>query len=231
MSNITALPDVKPESVEAKRKFLKEHFRYHTMNSWNRSHSYAVNIKVSRLNLTNAQRSACYGMLYSDEAQTRFGDALSCLADETNWAFQIGVNGRSGGYAVLYTGGREPSGYKSYCRGCGQKNYKSVGESGTRCGACGEEERVDFAKPHTRPYTNNAGLDQGEDFDDVDVWDDEKICGRFEEVWAFDETVESACRDFLDFALSHKLVEKTVMVPKKIMVAEEIDAGAEVIHE
>ncbi len=26
--------------------FLKKHFRYHTMNSWNRSTSYACNLKI-----------------------------------------------------------------------------------------------------------------------------------------------------------------------------------------
>jgi len=31
---------------ETMRKFLRKHFRYNTMNSWNRSTSYANNIKL-----------------------------------------------------------------------------------------------------------------------------------------------------------------------------------------
>ena len=37
---------------EAMTAFLKKHFRYHTMNSWNRSTSYANNIKLYNLNFS-----------------------------------------------------------------------------------------------------------------------------------------------------------------------------------
>jgi hypothetical protein len=222
MNNITALPNHKPTTVKAKLAFLKGHFRYHTCNSWNRGHSYAVNIKLRTLRLTSAELTACYDMLSSDEAMLRFSDMLSTLECETNWAFQIGTNGRSNGYAVLYTGGRKPTGYKSRCRSCRQKNYKTVAESGTRCGHCGKEDRVDFVGTHTKSYTDSRGLDEDADFDDKEAWDSEQIRARFDEVWAFDECVEFACRDFVKFAMSHKLVEETVMVPKKVMVAKEI---------
>jgi hypothetical protein len=38
-------------SRAAMTAYLKNHFRYHTMNSWNRSTSYACNLKVNRLGL------------------------------------------------------------------------------------------------------------------------------------------------------------------------------------
>ena len=34
---------------ESMVKFLKNHFRYNTMNSWNRSTSYANNIKLHQI--------------------------------------------------------------------------------------------------------------------------------------------------------------------------------------
>lgn len=222
MNNITALPNVKPKTLKAKLAFLRGHFRYHTMNSWNNGHSYAVCIKLRALRMTSAELDACYNMLSSDEAMMRFSDALSNLEGETNWAFQIGTNGRSGGYAVLYTGGRKPSGYKSYCRTCRQENYRPATETDKRCGRCGNETRENFTTPHTESYTGGQGLDEDRDFDNEGIWDKAKINERFDEVWAFDECVEFACRDFVEFATSHKLVEETVMVPKKVLVAKEI---------
>jgi hypothetical protein len=222
MKNITALPNHKPTTVKEKLAFLKGHFRYHTMNSWNRGHSYAVNIKLRTLRMTSAELTACYDMLSSDEAMMRFSDCLEQLEMETDHAFQIGTNGRSGGYAVLFTGGRKLTGYKSYCHACGQRNCHPATETDSRCGKCGLETRENFVVPHTESYTDGKGLDQDADFDDKEAWDSDQIRARFDEVWAFDECVEFACRDFVEFATSHKLVEETVMVPKKIMVAKEI---------
>jgi len=222
MKNITSLPNHKPTTVKDKLAFLKGHFRYHTMNSWNGGRSYAVNIKLRALRLTSAELTSCYDILSSDEAMMRFSDMLSVLEGETNWAFQIGTNGRSGGYAVLYTGGRKPTGYKSYCRACGQKNCHPATETDRRCGKCELETRENFTVPHTEPYTDGKGLDQDADWDNKEYWGADQIHARFDEVWAFDECVEFACRDFVEFATTHKLVEETIMVSKKIMVAKEI---------
>lgn len=43
------------------------------------------------------------------------------------------MNGRSGGYLVLYQGELKPSGYKSYCPRCGQKNYQEATASNNTC--------------------------------------------------------------------------------------------------
>jgi hypothetical protein len=82
--------------------------------------------------------------------------------------------------------------------------------------------RVDYEKPHMVSYIKTTGLDQNVDWDDKEYWDANHIRDRFNEVWAFDTCVEFACRAFVAFATTHKLVEKTIMVPKKVMVAEEI---------
>lgn len=85
--------------------FLSEHFRYYTLNSWNKTQSYALNVKLPRLELTHDEREKAYGVIES----TSFRDAaqLLLLVWEQENHCCVGFNGRSSGYLVLYgpTGG------------------------------------------------------------------------------------------------------------------------------
>lgn len=106
--------------------FLKDHFRYATMNSWNGVYSIANNVKVHRLNLSGDCWTAL-NLLNSGEYET------------INWmikdwerehpGYVVGFNGRSGGYLVLYnadnrgdvlpcsiTDNDNYSQYKEWCR-------------------------------------------------------------------------------------------------------------------
>jgi hypothetical protein len=76
-------------------------------------------------------------------------DLLEDFARQQDFAWQAGVNERSGGYVVLYRGGIKPSGYKNYCTHCGQKNYQAVpeGEVG-QCGKCDAQARINFKQTH-----------------------------------------------------------------------------------
>ena len=62
----------------------------------------------------------------SDDDSPSDSDELKELMDnfaaEHNYRWQVGMNGRSGGYLVLYQGEITPSGYKSFCTSCGQLN-------------------------------------------------------------------------------------------------------------
>ena len=49
MQNLTNLPSKKPETEKEIIDYLTSHFRYYTMRSWNRSTSYAVDIKIHHL--------------------------------------------------------------------------------------------------------------------------------------------------------------------------------------
>jgi hypothetical protein len=84
--------------------FLHDHFQYYTMNSWNRSKSIAHNVKLYNLNLEgdwwNVLRylnddadSGCLQMFIDDEIQE---------FERKNPYYEVGFNGRSGGYLVLY---------------------------------------------------------------------------------------------------------------------------------
>ena len=87
--------------------FLTTHSRYHTMNSWNGSTSYAHCIKLTRLPLPNELDDTAWQMLEMPEWHAHMSDLLDVFAivNDQNW--QVGTNGRSGGYLVLYQGKRE----------------------------------------------------------------------------------------------------------------------------
>lgn len=179
--NYLDIPETKPVTRADMIAYLKNHFRYDTMNSWNASTSYANCIKITHLNgLTKEDRDACFDMLEVDEA---FDDMRFMMQDfermqDHRWG--MGTNGRSGGYIVLYSGG--------------------VNDKGNKCIYPGK------------------GVDMGEDFDS---WDDESLMDRVETVWEFDQSCESIVAQFVEFARSHRVVEKEVMIPKTVKVAEE----------
>jgi len=102
-------------SRQAMVDFLSSHFRYDTMNSWNRSTSYAHDIKIYRgIGLPDDIDDVKWDMVFHEE----WGDHLIGLLDlfdechDHNW--QAGTNGRSGGYLVLYQGGRKNGKIVSY---------------------------------------------------------------------------------------------------------------------
>lgn len=84
--------------------FLKNHFTYSTMNSWNGMKSVAHNVKLYNLKLdgdwtvalqflTDEMDSGCLQMFIDDEIR------FFC---QDNPGYRVGFNGRSGGYLVLY---------------------------------------------------------------------------------------------------------------------------------
>lgn len=125
MSNFFFQKKVDRRSRSAMVDFLKSHYRYNTMSSWNRSSSYAHCIKIHRLGLTSEQSDKAYESLDTD-----FWDEIRWPIDEFTTSqggcYTIGTNGRSGGYLVLYQSRRELTGHLSYCPSCGQRNFKKV---------------------------------------------------------------------------------------------------------
>jgi len=98
-------------SKKAMVDFLRGHFRYYTMNSWNRSTSYANCIKVHEVshNTKRVDNETLFGMLCCDTWNTIMTKILSGFDAEHSYEWQIGTNGRSDGYLVLYRG-RSPKG-------------------------------------------------------------------------------------------------------------------------
>jgi hypothetical protein len=78
--------------------FLKEHFEYYTMNSWNRAQSIANNVKIYNLKLSGDCWTAL-SLLEADEY-----DTIKMMIydwERDNYGYSVGFNGRSGGYLVL----------------------------------------------------------------------------------------------------------------------------------
>ena len=202
--------------------FLKKHFRYHTMNSWNRSTSYANCIKLHQFDKPdNINSDTWWEMLWITEWQEKLSDLLEDFSRKYNWQWPAGVNGRSGGYVVLYRGGIKPSGHKSYCTHCGQKNYQAVPEGRVGiCGRCDAKARVNFKQTDMQVFTwPGKEVDMYEDFED---WTLSELRERVELVQDFDRLCETIVSEYIDICKNYRITEEEILVPKTIKVLEPV---------
>jgi len=213
---------VDKRSRGAMTAFLQGHFRYRTMNSWNQSTSYANCIKLHHVDKPEAiDNDTWYEMLSISEWQDRLSDMLDHFGRKHGWTWQAGVNGRSGGYVVLYQGGVKPSGYKSYCTECGQKNYQAVprGEAGV-CGRCNAAARVNFQWTHMQVFTwPGKNVDLYEDYSD---WSLSDLRERVELVQDFDRLCTAIVKAYCHLCRDHRITEEEILVPKTIKVLESV---------
>ncbi len=208
------------ESPRSKLKlirFLKEHFRYFTGHSWNRSTSYARVVKIHRLGLDDETERKCYEMLDIPEAFCGFSQILSDFAAHHGYKWQISQNGRSGGYLVLCQGGRENLGYKSQCSMCLIPTWY---EARQHCHVKECEGTLEpIAKPVWKTYVYfGRGIDEDGDFES---WCYEDLRRRVALVKDFDRACGLAVEAFVNFAKSHKVTEEEIVIPRKIKVAVE----------
>ena len=143
--------------------YLRNHFRYTTMNSWNHATSYACNLKIYGLGLDPEIESKLYDMLDTREFLLMRQEALYLFNAVHNFRWQAGFNGRSGGYLILYQGDLKPSGYLSYCTCCGQRNCRSVADTGIGGGVGGRASRQASPAPPKRPSTITGRCSEVED--------------------------------------------------------------------
>lgn len=83
--------------------FLKNHYTYYTMNSWNRSQSIANNVKLHRLDLDGDWTVAMRYLFDEADAgllQMYIEDEIREFVDENPY-YEVFFNGRSGGYLVI----------------------------------------------------------------------------------------------------------------------------------
>jgi len=122
-------------------KINLKRIRYNTMNSWNASTAPAYNLKIYNV-IPRDLQGKVFEMMECDS----FYEDINCLIDEFgirhNYEWQAGFNGRSGGYLVLYKGEKKLSDHKSVCTICGQRNFRTVEETGTKCGMCNKDGRI-----------------------------------------------------------------------------------------
>ena len=196
--------------------YLSGHFRYNTMNSWNRSTTYACNMKLYKLGLDQETEDKLWDMIQVPEFYEWLNERIEDFNWQHNYLWQAGWNGRSGGYLVLYQGGTKPSGYRSYCTKCGQKNYTSIAETGNWCGVCNEEARVDYIKPPMQIFSfPGRDVDMDEDFED---WSLYELQQRTELVQEFDRLADDIVAEALYIAQNHSVEERTVYMPTTELV-------------
>lgn len=199
--------------------FLENHFRYNTMNSWNRSTSYANNLKIHSLGLSREIVDKLYEFIYLPEFYEEINFLIEDWNAENNYYWQARFNGKSGGYLVLYQGEIKDSEYKSFCRKCGQKNFK-VAEEGAVCGVC-KNPRTNYTNP---PKSINVfpgrSTDQDEDFSE---WDMQSLKERVSLIQSFDRLCDAIVETAIFLANSYNVVEEEILVPqtKKVLVARE----------
>ena len=126
-------------------KTLKR-IKYFTMNSWNRSAAPAYNLKVYNV-IGNKLQDKVFELMECDDFYDDINFLIAEFDSDFDYQWQAGFNGRSSGYLVLYRGGKR-DGHKSICTECGQRNFKTVEETGDNiCGRCGEPARVNRDLP------------------------------------------------------------------------------------
>ncbi|MFA6424717.1 MAG: hypothetical protein WCW64_00860 [Phycisphaerae bacterium] len=207
---------------EVMTAFLKKHFRYNTMNSWSRSTSYANSVKLYTVDKPqDVDNSTWWEMISLPEWQEKLSELLEDFGRKHEWQWQAGINGRSGGYIVLYHGGIKPSGYKCYCTHCGQKNYQAVaeGEVGI-CGRCDARARVNFKQTHMQVFSYpGKDVDMNEDFES---WTLSQIRERVELVQDFDRLCDDIAAEYIEICRNYRIAEEEILVPKMIKVLEPI---------
>lgn len=212
------------ESVDLRSRqemtdFLRNHFRYNTMNSWNQATSYACNLKIHRLGLESEIESKLYDMLGTQEFYCFRQEALDLFSEMHDYQWQAAFNGRSGGYLVLYQGELRPSGHLSYCTCCGQHNFRSVKDTGNACGACGKPSRVDFSTPPKQSVTfPGRGTDMDEDYEE---WSLQELRNRVKLVQELDSLADDLVSQAIRLAREYDVVEEEYYVPqtRRVLVA------------
>ena len=198
--------------------FLTKHFRYNTANSWNGSQSYACNLKITRLGLDTEIVNKLFDMIQVQEFFCGINERLNEFNREHNYVWQAAMNGRNGGYLVLYQGMATLSEYKSFCTACGQKNYKSIKETGNICGRCGSSSRVDYTIPPLNiSMYPGRGTDDGEDFEE---WDIDDIRERVRLVQELDMLADSIVDYALECVRNFTVEDEEYFVPQthKVLV-------------
>jgi hypothetical protein len=83
--------------------------RYYTMNSWNISTAPAFNLKVYNV-IPEELQNKVYELRECAEFYNNITLLIRAFNIEHNYIWQAGFNGRSGGYLVLYKGGKKANG-------------------------------------------------------------------------------------------------------------------------
>ncbi|VGO13665.1 hypothetical protein PDESU_02222 [Pontiella desulfatans] len=204
-------------SREAMIQYLENHFRYSSMNSWNRSTSYANCVKIHRLDLTAVQMEQAWGMLECEDVSDAIQNLIRKWSMEREWCWQVGFNGRSSGYLVLYQGGLDyKNAHTARCDMCGKQTWHKQDVPCTTDWCDGTLRVLPKPIPQIVTYPGR-GLDENEEFVE---WDMEKLRDRVKLVQEFDRLCGDIVTMFAGFCDHYKVVDEQIMVPKTAKVLQ-----------
>lgn len=92
---------LKEKTIEEKYQYLKNHFSYDIMNSWNNLKTIANNVKIYSLGLTREQQNKFFKINEADD-DFLYYEIMGIIEEfERLTNTQVYFNGRSGGYMVV----------------------------------------------------------------------------------------------------------------------------------
>ena len=206
------------QSRAAMTDFLENHFRYYTANGYNCAQSYACSMKLYELGFDIETESKLLDMLDTQGFYDARSQLLMGFGERHNFQWQAGMNGRSGGYLVLYQGELKPTGYKSYCLECGQMNFTAVEETGNVCGKCGKPSRRNICGTDMQIHIfPGKGTDDDADFAQ---WSMEELRERVRLVQDFDRLADDLVQDAVFFAQNYAVQDEEYQVKRtrKVLV-------------
>lgn len=197
--------EVDKTSRPAMAGFLMDHFRYHTMNSWNRSRSFANCIKVTELDLPDDVQRVMFDALDHEHLHDELQPVLDAFSERWNHNYGIGFNGRSAGYLVLYGMDCKDSGFESQCGHCHSLLKTKVDprlEPIGLCPRCRRPQVRNLKKRVLRYSLNCKGY--GEDFYLSDLMDEEQysletLADEVTFIQDFDKTCSDYVEGFIDW--------------------------------
>jgi hypothetical protein len=204
--------------------FLSRHFRYDTMNSWNRATSYAHCVKLHRLGLSASDFDRACNVLGTAEASDAWQPVIDDFTETQAGCATIGFNGRSGGYLVLYESEYQESQYRSYCKKCGQRNYQAATPENSQCTVCRAMSRLNYAvAPRRLVVWPKRGMDETRDFSD---WPLSRVRERVRLVQAFDRACDRIRDNFIYLIQGFDVVEEDYVVTRqrKVLVERAVPA-------
>ena len=202
--------------------YLKNHFRYNTMNSWNRSTSYANNLKIHRV-IPNEFQDKAYAIMEQGDVYDEINGLLSDFDVSHDYEYQVGFNGRSGGYLVLYRGGYKMQRYFSGFSPEDPDDKRDYSDYYRRWFSHEEAKEMGTAYSSYKQVYTQPGreIDMDADYEECDI---EELRNRIKLVREFDRLCDDVVNLFIDYCKNFNVQEKEIKVPKTIKVLVESTA-------
>ena len=134
-----------------------------------------------------------------------------------DWRWQVGFNGRSSGYLVLYQGGMDwKNARTARCDECGKLTWHKEETPCTTDGCDGMLRVLPKPQPQIVSYPGR-GTDESEDYSE---WTMEELRDRVRLVQDFDRLCDEIVALFVEYCENYRVTEEEIMVPKTIKVLE-----------